>query len=183
MRSVYDTSLLNWRLKRRRRASSVLDTGVMQALTSAGARRRYETLKFNENEETGGRPARKTPDSSKTGRRRSPNVLDELDFSNEEDAGKQPPDKTASAKGQTRRPRSSSVLDKLDLLADDDETASEEGMPDKSQTSQPDSPDTSDKLDPPDEKDETEHQSDQTRPDKGNKRRKRGSNVLDKLDF
>lgn len=33
MRAVYDSSLLNWRLKRRQRATSVLDTGIFRALS------------------------------------------------------------------------------------------------------------------------------------------------------
>jgi hypothetical protein len=32
MRTVYDSSLLNWRLKRRQRARSVLDSGIMRSL-------------------------------------------------------------------------------------------------------------------------------------------------------
>jgi AAA family ATP:ADP antiporter len=37
MRAVYDSSLLNWRLKRRRRAASVLDSAIIKALSDEGS--------------------------------------------------------------------------------------------------------------------------------------------------
>jgi AAA family ATP:ADP antiporter len=37
MRAVYDSSLLNWRLKRRQRAASVLDSAIIKALSDEGS--------------------------------------------------------------------------------------------------------------------------------------------------
>ena len=155
MGSVYDVSLLNWRLKRRRRASSVLDTGVMQALTESGARRHYDQLKFGNNVETGGQPAEATtkPDSPAPVQPPGPGLQDKLDFSETKEAEEPQPDEAAPAKGRARRPRSAGIVDTLDLLSDDEETEK-----------------------PPDE------ESPQEEEEKSRKRR-RGADVLDKLDF
>jgi hypothetical protein len=155
MRAVYDVSLLNWRLKRRRRASSVLDTGIMQALTDAGARRHYDQLKFDNNAQTEEQPAEATKkaDSPRPAQPPSPGLLDKLDFLETTETEEQPLDETTPAKSRVRRPRSSGILDTLDLLSEE-----------KEDTDKP-----SPKKPPPEK-------------DKGKKRR-RGSDVLDKLDF